>query len=401
MRERRGGRGVVAGVVALLGVAACDGGGGGVAVAPTLPGLAPADVSILLPLPETLGELDALWPLDLPARGGALVPQAAIDAVPRAAAGSLSLFIGTRAEADAATRVVSVRLDPCFRRRLEDPCEPQIRLVFQVIAPEERLRSDAPAPPEAEVMAFDGALHAFYAIPAAEAPAFIAQVRALAALGGRANADAPALGVSPALRANGMDSAYGRALTALVARYAGDATLVRLAFMHVIAPDLWFFSAQERDRDGVWQHLDIAGLGDDLEELRLVADPTVPSVFDFAAGAPPDLEETFFAALSSRTLAELDEGTRRALFADLVTLTDPTRLAADESSCLSCHVTKHALGWLVANTDLQQRKGVDWSPRVLGDQDANPFNLRMFGYFQRAPSVSQRVANETRAIVGR
>jgi hypothetical protein len=168
------------------------------------------DVSVLMPLPTAPGQ-DFYLRTTTAGRGGPLLPEAEFDRIAR----SLTNVVEDPEEYDA-LRVLAVRFDPCFQITLETACQPQIRLVFQFLA-EGGLTND-------------GAIHALYNVPLGELPTLVAELRALALLAPE-NTGQPTLDVSPALRTQGMDGAYGRGLHALVLRYAGTDTLARMTFM--------------------------------------------------------------------------------------------------------------------------------------------------------------------------
>ena len=156
------------------------------------------DVSVLFPLSAQ----GALWPASTPANGGELLPRAVFAKI------GMGLFpkIDDAAEYDA-LRVVAVRFDPCFRTSLAGTCQAQIRLVFQTVG------ADG---------ANDGSVHALYNLSDADFKTVVAGLRAIAPAEHRAYRP---LGTSPALVAQGVDGAYGKALEALVVAHAGAATL--------------------------------------------------------------------------------------------------------------------------------------------------------------------------------
>ena len=76
-------------------------------------------------------------------------------------------------------------------------------------------------------------------------------------------------------------------------------------------------------------------------------------------------------------------------------------MTADTTDCASCHLAGHVAHFLetedpaLVTPALTALRG----PRELGPAEDNGDNLRAFGYFNMAPVITQRVANETRQVV--
>lgn len=331
--------------------------------------LSPNDVSVLFPDAPR----DPLWPAALDAKGGPLLPRSEYTRLDL----SLVREVDDEAEYDA-LRVVAARFDPCFRRAHGGPCEPQVRLVLQMRDPAGGF--------------FDGAVHALYAVEPSRLPALVAELRALAALAPE-NAGAP-LGVSPVLRARGLDSPYAQRLKSLVTAHAGAGSLVRLTFM-----------SRTFSRSGQWQFggfetgagkLPIAGIDATQQNVtRSIADDfeyVVHPAFGDPAGRP-GVSSTRLGQMSARERADVHAWALRQL--------DPEAHLPDTTDCAACHVAGHVARRLesldpgLLTPTLAARR----ARRVVGDNDANPDNLRAFGWFMKAPQVAQRTAEETDAVL--
>lgn len=338
-------------------------------------GLGRHDVSILLPLPTT-GDLP--WTAATPGRGGALLPATVFAKVGR----SLVREVTEDAEY-AALRVVGVRFDPCFQTSLTAACQPQLRLVFQTLG---------------AVGANDGAVHALYNLSATQHAEVTARLRELVALAPQNRAYAP-LGVSPALRAQGMDGAYGTALGELIAAYAGPATLARMTFM-----------TRNQARQGQWEFGGVhvkatAATGfpaagpitmvGSTETLQVVSNGgfggfrfnVTPSLAD-AAGE---------VGLDGSVIPTLSASAKQTLAAWTAAQNSPVLTVPDTTDCTSCHVAGHVTGAL--ERAAPTLVSVDRGPRVIGAADGMGDNLRAFGYFAEAAQVSIRTANETAAVL--
>ena len=326
------------------------------------------DVSVLFPaVPE-------LWPATMPGRGGPLL--SALDFADI----KLSLVREVaETEEYASLRVVAVRFDPCFQRELAGPCQPQVRLVLQV--------------PDPAGGFFDGAVHALYAVPAAELPALVQALRALAAKAPE-NAAATQLGVSPALSAQGLDGPYGQGLKALVAQYAGTTSLVRMTFMTrtPARSGQWQFAGFEGDTKLV-----IAGLKPSATQQNV----TRNIAHDYNYAVMPPFAEAVGRPGASGSGLRAEVGDRADVHAWAIRQEDPRQHLPDTTDCASCHlsgrVAQHleALDPSLATPELVASR----VPRITNTGELDHDNLRAFGWFGRYPMVAQRTANETGAVV--
>ncbi len=179
--------------------ASASGGTGGAGGSLTL---LPSDVSTLFPPPASAAEWGALLAPTASGPRGVLLPASVWRAT------NASLFEGASNEYEM-LRLVSFRLDPCFRVDGGQVCEPQIRLVWQ---------------PSNEG---DAAVHTLYKLSAAEFDGALAAVAGLRA--GHTEAEPTTLAAHPVLRAEGLGGAYASALRQFVLDYAGASNLTRLA----------------------------------------------------------------------------------------------------------------------------------------------------------------------------
>ncbi|MFO0750831.1 MAG: hypothetical protein U1F43_34950 [Myxococcota bacterium] len=339
------------------------------ATAATGSALAPNDVSVLFPAAPA----EALWPASSAARGGVLLPRSEVDRL------GLSLVreVEDGDEYDA-LRVVAARFDPCFRTAFAAPCQPQIRLVFQI--------------PDPAGGFYDGALHALYALAPGELDAIARELRALAALAPE-NVGAP-LGPSPALTRQGLKSPYAARLFALVTGYAGQASLVRMTFI-----------SRTFARSGQWQmggfvtgggKLAIAGIGATQQNVTR----TVGHAFDYTV-APAFADPAGRPGASADRLDALAPEAQAEVHAWAVRQEDPSQHLPDTTDCASCHIGQHVARHLeerdpsLASPPLAAERGA----RTISLAESDADNLRAFGWVGKEPHVAQRTANETRAVL--
>jgi hypothetical protein len=339
--------------------------------------LAMHDVSILFPLG------DRLWPAT------DLVPSSVFRAIGRSVVKEL-------ADADEydALRVVAVRVDPCFRHDWGGvPCQPQLRLVLQAIAPD-------------GTRAFDGALHALYNLDEATFATLATELRALTAAAPEQADPALALGVSPALRAQGVDGVYGQHLRALVRRYAREETLARLTFM-----------TRTEARAGQWQFggravrpfpetgfdpagpLDIRALTAGSPTpvvLQTVTSESGPSGYHYAID-PSFADGIGAPAANAAEVAALPADRRGETYAWTLRQTNPNNTTPDSTDCASCHLAERARDHLEARfPELVDPGDAAERPAFTAGALSNPDNLRAFGYFDATPVVVLRTARESK-----
>jgi hypothetical protein len=338
------------------------------------------DLSVLWPLPPA-GQ-DLLLRASDEGKGGPLVPRARFDEIGQ----SLIKDLGGAAEEHAALRVVAARFDPCFRHNWGGtPCQPQVRLVLQAVD-------------VAGATTFDGALHALYNLTEAEFRVLADELRALTAAAPENAAPDQALGVSPALAAQGVDGVYGQNLAALLLRHVGAANLARLTFMtrSDTRAGQWVFGGRaiiENQATGFGPPgpIPIAGSFTSQEVTQL-------------GGASYDFEiEPYFMTLSAAGvtsvtgLESIDQVLLRNVHDWAIEQENPVQTTPDSTDCASCHVggkmaaTIEAIDPTLVTEALAERRG----PRVITAAEDQMDNLRSFGYFGATPYIAQRVANDS------
>ena len=280
-------------------------------------------------------------------------------------------------------RVVAVRFDLCDRAT-PAPCAEDADGVFRLV-----LQPILGPPARVE----DVALHAFFAVPRADVPLVVDELRALAVL-----QDVPR---ATALRVNTADAAYRQRLAALVARYAKSARLHRLTLFgqqteH--AAVVWTFRGEEKSGAALGP-IEIPGIMSTAQEVLLFGGDSY-QVTPLADAPPGFSRVVMVTSFRNSTAAQ-----QRESVSSLVAVDNPLLHTASTVQCATCHLSTTLL------TPRSVDAGIDVTS--LGDRfisalfDLTPLGgqsrsrtLRAFGYFGDAPLVSQRVINETANVLG-
>ncbi len=335
------------------------------------------DVSVLVPIPESPAAKGSLGPTDEGSKGP-LLPQDVFDKSPKFGVPPPQGLDYAR------MRAVGIRFDGCFPGKAG--CEAQIRIVMQPITDTGKT--------------LDSALHLFYRLDDAELAPIVQELRRLRTLAPEVK-DAP-LDVHAGLAAQGLEGAYGKALRALVLKHAGEQNLTRMTFF-LRAPsrqEEWFFGGFDREA-GQMKQLDILGVG---KANQRVNRPIVPDGYSYQVAPSPKVPEDIDALLSTEAAKAATPEVRGAALAALVRIENPTKYGPDQLSCAGCHIatvvresTRASFG-LDAATLPDAFKSARDLTRV-GESATTPSSLRAFGYFDAKPMISNRIVNESAAVV--
>ena len=271
-------------------------------------------------------------------------------------------------------RVLGVRFDICDRAQ-PVPCEENADGVFRLV-----LQPVFGAPPRVEDVTF----HAFYAVPRAEVPQVVDELRELAALQDVPRGAALQVNASPAFRAR---------LGTLVGRYAKGARMHRLTMFGQEsdrAALVWIFRGEERAVP-----IQIPGINAQSQEVLLFGGDSysLTPVADFPLGFSRVVMESNF---RNSTSTEQLESVK-----SLVAVDNPTLHTANTVQCASCHLATTVLApratdaGVDVNTLAENFSSSTFDLTPLGNPSARFRTLRALGYFGDQPLVSQRVINET------
>ena len=345
---------------------------------PTAPKLGLNDVSVLVPVPASPDTPGYLTPLSAGAKGE-LLPQAVYDEIPDF---PVTPSQGLNYER---MRVVALRFDGCNLK--PSGCEAQLRLVMQPVTSGGKMR--------------DSALHLFYSLTDQELAELVPELRRLRGLAPEL-ADAP-LDVHAGLVAQGMQGAYGTALSELVLSIAGEQNLTRMTFFLRAPPsnEVWFFGGFER-ASGELTVMDIEGVGmGNQQVLRTEID----AGYDFTVNPTASVPKTERTLLTSAAAAAATEEERAAAFAAFLQVQNPRKFSADELSCAGCHLGTFVLEQTSATHGLsvsdfpEDAFSSSWDLSLRGGASQKASSLRAFGYFDAEPMIAQRVVNESAEVV--
>ncbi len=340
--------------------------------------LGPNDISILFPLGR--GEL---WPATTTLLTQARFAEINATRFPslgtrtREGRGIFPNLDGEAAEF-ASLRVVALRIEPCA-----SGCAGQIRFVLQ----------------SGDAATFrDGAVHVVHNLDRAQFTALQSRMAGLQFVSPE-NVD-PVLKVNPSLAAQGLDGAYGSALRQSMMSTVSDATLHRVTFMSRSDADqaLWEFGGLDFNGGVVTGTTSMTGFPSTrlqvllapvgaMYELRLDTDRTIVSHSDIAFEPAVHVIQ-----LSTRPMAE-----QQSAYDAIARRHNPSALTPDTTDCVGCHISSPVRSQpFFRNFTSTMAYGAEASSRrVSGPIDENVDNMRMFGYFETMPVVSQRVANDT------
>lgn len=333
-----------------------------------------ADISILFPLPEA-GKPDELLRASFDRGAGRVL-------LPRDLAARLPLLLEDGGVTYESLRVVSLRLEPCFREEGSNACKRQVRFVLQPVV----------TSPNGELRTLDAAAHVFYELGTAT---YVALVRAL--LDGRPRSAIAPLGVHPSLAKEGLAGPFAQLLKTRLAAAAGEGELVRATFMSL------------RGRGNEWQFggFRVSGGGAVVEPLGITASKkAVQSLVlqttqnSFLKSIAPAVTEAELAPLlDTLATSAASPAQLQAALAAANRIENPDLRSSEDTDCASCHTAASSRRW--AERTLKVRSEVDrFASPTLDLSVTSPTVddvgvLRAFGYFDRAPVISPRTIHDT------
>lgn len=334
------------------------------------------DVAILAPLP-------GLWPASHEVGDGrALLPPAVVEQLGDIVAGDAN------ASTYATLRVVSLRLEPCFRAvgASDGSCERQVRFVLQPV-----IVDSAGAQPTTTL---DAAVHVIYTLPD---DAFAQLVRGIVELRPALAATGP-LGVHPVLAAEGVAGPFARALEQRVFASAAKGRLARVTFMGVRGRgNEWQLGGVRIAEDGAITPLPIPSSGARLQSIVLQrgAQTFVKSISPQTAGS--DDVSLLFDSLSAGVASPDQIGA--ALHA-ANRIENPNLRTSEDTDCATCHTIASSRMWgektfgQHVDADRFAAPGFDLTSKSAA-LTADFGVLRALGYFGSEPVISPRAVNDT------
>ena len=362
------------------------------------------DLSVMLPLPKTQVEMDAMMLPSSPGVGGSLLPQAIFD----------QSQIGLDLQS---LHAVAFRFDPCFGQlgAITDAstCQNQLRIVWQPIFVNMIDGSTTSA------SAADSGVHAFYSITRDQLVEAVNEMIAAREDDG-IDYDLGPLAPHPTITREGLTGPLAQQLFKIVEKYAGGSELVRVTTFqieeldrtHDDAPftgggggEFWGFQSFDVT-NGTVKPRDVptlpAGSSNNMS-LSAGVDPLE------SQGSPATTSADSIAMLESMTQATAANAADRKLeFGAALRIENPHTNSPDTIDCASCHLALPArtlVGETFGLTEIgDANRFVADSSITMADLaqttvlDTNGIlNIHAFSYRDVNPMINQRVINETAA----
>jgi hypothetical protein len=354
------------------------------------------DISILLPLPQTVDDSNLLAPITQ-ASYGPLIPESYYSL---ASADGQQVVGISPAEPDfKILRVVGVRIDPCFSSLdFANPsaCQPQIRLIWQ------DLRPSGLEPGRPQISADDTTVHTFYDLNPGELASLMDQIQRLKKTSGLDIAGLP-LGIHPIIFMQGLSGNYWQGLRTALLTLIGGSRLTRITFALSTGFSGWIFKGYDIV-NGRAQPLLIAETGGYFQKFST---SFVAEGFFGPATPSPSGTDTFNELLTNssqfiKTNANNDQAQVDTLNS-VLRVENPKFNSSATVDCVSCHAAQAAhllLSKSFPGLNSTNSNGFS-SSFNLTNNSANAGStgvLRAFGYFNSDAAISQRCINETATI---
>jgi hypothetical protein len=366
-------------------------------------GLQMNDLSVLLPLPHTQADYDAMLAPTTTARDGVLLPETIYDS-----AGGFLSYQDLRA--------VAFRIDPCFGQLgpVTDPtqCHAQLRIVFQPVF-------FSGSGDDGSATVEDGGVHVFYALTEGELRAIVNDIVDARVADG-VTTDLGPLAVHPTIAREGTAGALATAYDAILARYASPDTMIRMTEFVIELPELAPQIVSSSNTE-FWdfESFDIAAGSATPRDIATMPSTDVTSTMSISGGTAPLVASASPLTTSVDNIAVLEDmnqataatvTARQAAFDAALRVQNPAKNSPDTIDCASCHLAGPAID-LVASTFSMSAVGdtnafVAWPTIPTADlarttplqgDGSVPLNIHAFSYLLAQPMINQRVINETAA----
>lgn len=348
------------------------------------------DVSYLLPLPQKVVG-NQLLSLDTLGSKGPVIGTEILTEIPR-----LTLGL-TREEGLSASRVIGVRIDPCFSKLSPQECQPQVRLVWQPLTEGRR----------GQLQAEDATIHSFHDLSRKEFKNLLKDLKEWRDKHSANTAYTP-LYVHPAWYGKDDKAESVQDFQKILLKYVGQENLSRVTAMVLRANGMmWVFTGFEV-LEGKLIKFAVPRLDGRLNQ-SFVNMALNTDEFQGGGISPfPNGEDTLnnLAANSNR----LDEDVNDIVISEAraaYRIENPRNYTSENMDCVSCHVTQASLQWVAKKRGHLEVEKI-WNTEIYKNNKFNLENLskktwrsqnvRIFGYFGITPAVSQRVINESAEV---
>ncbi len=349
------------------------------------------DVSILLPLPKSLSDLNNLLSPNSIGLGGLLIPKPMAAQLPSLVLNKLN----TKVFADE-LKVIGIRMDPCFQEGFTTTmCRRQIRLVWQPVILK-----------KSKYTTTDAAVHTFYDLSEQQWADFLSKYSELIS-NTRAVKSNLSLRPHPLISIQGMNGEYWKSMRALILQFAGATTLTKITLMSLEASeDNWIFTGFNV-KGSELKSMSIPKLGSSSTQSVMMA---VRDSNEFLGTVFPNALSTqglWFFDNSKEAKEKFTEAELFSFALDTLEIENPLKHNSGTTDCASCHTSETVVSWHLRNFPKWDWSQILSNEGFAGEKNAserikNPVKtnqLRAFGYQDSTPRFSQRLRKETEHVL--
>lgn len=357
------------------------------------------DVSYLMPLPKNVKSDFLLQPLNKGLKGF-LLPEKIISTFPRLTSEY------TYSDILKNSRVVAVRIDPCFQMTTNttpETCQKQIRFVWQIVRPQiTNLEQNLDV---IKTETVDAAFHSFYKLSDAEFNQLQQDILNWKKTFQVQTENLP-LQIHPAWAATNSDLQSLMAFNEILKKYVGQQNLVRVTAMTM------------RNLGQTWGFLGFDISENNLASIQIPRTGRLAQVFLNQANPAnqflgqispsPESDNTFNLIMTNSNQLLKSNSTNKILESELnsvLNIENPKLFNPNNMDCVSCHVAQAASTWATKNnlTSLiswndVSYKNANYNLKNTTIDQSHTQNIRAFGYYNSSASISQRVINESAEI---
>jgi hypothetical protein len=295
--------------------------------------------------------------------------------------------------------VVGVRFDPCFTEG-EPPfkCQAQVRLVWQPLKEQ-----------NSKTQTVDASLHTFFHFSQDEFTQLIRLLRQIS--NSQLKTSSLPLGVHPLIQQQGLDGEFSSQLKNLLISQLRSKPIERITFMKLKGiDDIWIFGGLNKMGEK-YEAQEIPQTGKSVQQDFINSMAMRPHPTQFLGGIfPPPHPENTLDLLTRDSINSNDftEEDIASLVKDMTDLEHPQRHNPGTADCVSCHLANTVRAYTFREFSQFNLEHVYAENRYknnlynlenISKKQGQTNILRMFGYFEDEPMISQRTINETAEAV--
>lgn len=306
-------------------------------------------------------------------------------------------------------RVIALRIDPCPNTFDANQCQPEMRLVWQPLELD---------PDSQEWFAQDAAVHTFYKLTSEEFSLLKKQLWTLKIKSTDYNisTDKAPLNIHPAFLKEQTFSWFNDSLNKIILHHCGEKNLVKVTFMSLLTPNVWWRFGGVTPKNGRWTNMKIPRLlptfqdifNSAFEPVSMIHNPGVEmdAIFNIHPDDYP-VQDNIFKVINKgfRYNDERDLPVFEEKLHAVERFKNPHFSNPDNLDCASCHYADATRFY--AEKTFPSLKNFS-SPYAFKNPNSSLFNLenstigktatrvvRAFGYFHQQPAINQRVINDS------